>query len=127
MGYRVLIVEDDPVAYESLAEYLLRAAGSRLVGWATGEQEARELLAERGDGWDVAIVDLFLAEGSGLGVLAACQQRRPGQQVVVLTNYATAEMRERCLALGAVAVFDKVTQLRDLIAFCRPVSSPAPA
>ena len=37
---------------------------------------------------------------------------------VVLSNYATPAMRERCLALGADGVFDKSTEIDSLIAYC---------
>jgi DNA-binding NarL/FixJ family response regulator len=117
--YRAFIVEDDQLVYDSLAEFLRHAAKVQLVGRATGETDARTFLAQNPASWDLAIVDLFLAEGSGLGVLEACRSLRPGQQVVVLTSYATRQMRARCLALGAAAVFDKTSQLADLVAFCQ--------
>jgi two-component system OmpR family response regulator len=36
----------------------------------------------------------------------------------VLSNYATPDMRIRCRQLGADAVFDKATEIEDLIDFC---------
>ena len=65
--------------------------------------------------WDLVIVDLFLKQGSGLGVLEACQDRGRGQRVVVLSNYATADMRKRCAQLGADAVFDKSNEIDALV------------
>jgi DNA-binding NarL/FixJ family response regulator len=38
--------------------------------------------------------------------------------VVVLTNYATADIRQRSLALGADAVFDKSNELDEFFAYC---------
>jgi DNA-binding NarL/FixJ family response regulator len=69
----------------------------------------------RTQGCDVAIVDIFLKSGSGLGVLkhVAAYERPP--QRVVLTNYATPDMRSRCHALGADAVFDKSTEIEELM------------
>ena len=66
----------------------------------------------------MAIVDLCLKEGSGLGVLAGCRNRHVSQKVVVLTNYATAEIRKRATELGANAVFDKSSELDALFAYC---------
>jgi len=34
---------------------------------------------------------------------------------VVLTNYATPEMRSRCQELGADAVFDKSSELEEML------------
>ena len=38
--------------------------------------------------------------------------------MVLLTNYATPEIRKRAMALGADAVFDKSSELDDLLAYC---------
>jgi DNA-binding NarL/FixJ family response regulator len=37
---------------------------------------------------------------------------------VVLSNFATPEVRRRCLALGAAEVFDKSRDLDALIDYC---------
>ena len=63
-------------------------------------------------------MDLFLKQGSGLGVLEACRNRQPGQKVLVLSNYATADMRKRCAQLGADAVFDKSNEIDALVDYC---------
>ena len=39
---------------------------------------------------------------------------RPPERVV-LTNYATKAMRERCKELGAAEVFDKSTEIEQLV------------
>ena len=65
-----------------------------------------------------AIVDSFLKQGSGIQVLATLRQRNESQKVVVLSNYATDEIRYRCLASGADAVFDKSTELDQFLAYC---------
>ena len=46
------------------------------------------------------------------------RERRDHQRVVVLTNYATPDIRARCLELGADAVFDKSNELDDFFAYC---------
>ena len=71
---------------------------------------------------DLAIVDLFLKQGSGLGVLEAVQARASGQRVVVLSNYATPDMRKRCEQLGADAVFDKSNEIDALVDYCIALS-----
>jgi DNA-binding NarL/FixJ family response regulator len=39
-------------------------------------------------------------------------------KVLVLTNYATADIRQRCLRLGADAVFDKSTEIEGFLEVC---------
>ena len=57
---------------------------------------------------DVAIVDLFLDQGNGLGVVDACRQRAAHQKVLVVSNYATPDVRARSKASNCL---------------CRPTSS----
>jgi CheY-like chemotaxis protein len=42
-----------------------------------------------------------------------CRERDLKQKVIVLTNYATPAVRERCLAIGADAVFDKSNEIEE--------------
>lgn len=69
------------------------------------------------DGWDVAVVDLFLREDSGPNVIAWCSARKPNQRVVIFSNYATDDVRRSALWLGADAVFETSTELDGLLDF----------
>lgn len=115
MTFRAYIVEDSPTIRDNLIETLQELTDVQPVGTAETEHEGKRWLAQNDDRWDVAIVDLFLREGSGLNVLEAAQQRRPDQKVVVLSNHATRDVRWRCRQLGADAVFDKSTEIDDLV------------
>ena len=112
------LVEDNRTIRENLVGTLEELTAMNVVGMAEGEDEARNWLASHGAEWNLAIVDLFLKQGSGLGVLQACASRQPQQKVVVLTNYATPDIRKRCLELGADAVFDKSNEIDGLVDFC---------
>ena len=118
MELRTYIVEDNATIRENLIGTLEELASVKALGWAEGESEARSWLTGQQNHWDLAIVDLFLKQGSGLGVLEACQSRAPGQRVVVLSNYATSDMRKRCTQLGADAVFDKSNEIDGLVDYC---------
>jgi len=114
---RTYIVEDNATIRENLIGTLEELASVDALGWSETERDARTWLADRHD-WDLLIVDLFLKQGSGLGVLEACQDRGRGQRVVVLSNYATLDMRRRSAALGADAVFDKSNEIDALVEYC---------
>ena len=118
MALKAYIVEDSPTIRENLIETLHELAEVEAVGLADTEQEARSWLAQHPADWDVAVVDLFLREGNGLGVVEACRGRRRGQKVIVLSNHATSDMRRRCAQLGADAVFDKSTEIDALLDYC---------
>ena len=123
MPLRTYIIEDNAVIRENLIGTLEELAAVAVVGHAETETEARDWLAENTRKWDLAIVDLFLREGSGIGVLEACCGRTRNQKMVVLSNYATSDVRRRCRALGVDAVFDKSNEIDDLVEFCLAQSS----
>ena len=115
---KTYIVEDNVTIRENLIGTLEELTSIEAVGYAEAENEAREWLHTHGREWELAIVDLFLKQGSGLGVVQECLQREPHQKVVVLSNYATNDMRERSRALGADAFFDKSAEIDQLLAYC---------
>ncbi|WP_295857224.1 response regulator [uncultured Xylophilus sp.] len=118
MTFRAYIIEDNLVIRENLLATLREVVQLEPVGMAETEQEGAGWLRDHAGQWDLAIVDLFLKEGNGLNVLAACQDRKPGQRIVVLSNHATREVRRRCELLGADAVFDKSTEIDALLDYC---------
>ena len=120
---RTYIVEDNATIRENLIGTLEELTRVNAIGHADGEASARAWLAANAPDWDLAIVDLFLKQGSGLGVLQGCSHRQNGQKVVVLTNYATPDIRKRCAQLGADAVFDKSNEIDALVEFCAQLSS----
>ena len=115
---RTFIIEDNLVIRENLVDALEELASISVVGFAESETQARAWLLANPAQWDLAIVDLFLKEGSGIGVLQACQTRRAEQKMVVLSNYATLDVRRRCAQLGVDAVFDKSNEIDDLVDYC---------
>ncbi|MCW5234831.1 response regulator [Verminephrobacter eiseniae] len=118
MKLRTYFVEDNATILENLIGTLEELASVQAVGVAETEDAGKEWLTTHAGQWDLAIVDLFLRQGNGLGVLAACRARRPGQKIVVLSNYATPDVRLRCTQLGGDAVFDKSNEIDALVAYC---------
>ena len=115
---KAFIVEDSPVIRENLIAALEELAPVEVVGTAEDESSAVNWLGRAENACDIVIVDIFLKGGSGLGVLRAAQQLHKPMEMVVLSNYATAEMRRKCLNLGARRVFDKSNELESVIGFC---------
>ena len=115
---KTYIVEDNPTIRENLVGTLEELTCISAIGFAETEVDARRWLTEHDTEWELAIVDLFLRQGSGLGVLHECMSRRPNQKVVVLSNYATPDIRARCALLGVDAVFDKSNEIDGLVDFC---------
>ncbi|RYY72554.1 MAG: response regulator [Proteobacteria bacterium] len=123
---KTFIVEDNSTIRENLVDTLEELTCIVAIGYAEAEDEATSWLGRNTDGWELAIVDLFLKQGSGLGVLQGCAERLPHQKMVVLSNYATVDIRKRCMKLGADAVFDKSNEIDALIDFCVAQASARP-
>ncbi len=114
---RALIIEDSPAILENLQGLLEELELVQVVGTAVDEAQACAWMDARTNGCDVAIIDMFLTQGNGLNILQHMQSYRRPPERVVLTNYATEDMRSRCTALGAEAIFDKSTEIEDLVAW----------
>ena len=112
------LVEDNATILDNLIQTLREIADVEVTAHAATQAEASRWLELHDGKWHLAIVDLFLEQGSGLGLLAECRNRESYQKIVVLTNYATQEIRLGAAQLGADTVFDKSTELDDLFAYC---------
>jgi DNA-binding NarL/FixJ family response regulator len=117
---RVFLVEDLQRMRSLLADLFSSMGGLRVVGATSTEAEAKLWLEEHPSGWDVAVIDLVLEQGSGMEVVRRCKAEPGGGRIVVFSSYATAGVRQHCLDLGADAVFDKsetsgfITWISDL-------------
>ena len=115
---KAFIVEDSPVIRENLIAALEEMAPVKVVGTAEDEPTAVNWLTAGAHECDLVIIDIFLKRGSGLGVLRAANDLSKGMSLVVLSNYATPDMRRKCLELGASRVFDKSNEIDALILYC---------
>jgi DNA-binding NarL/FixJ family response regulator len=128
MKLAVYIVEDEPLIQDSLKVVIEGYLRAEVMGAAPSEAEAVAWLRANDGHWHLLVVDLTLAQGSGLGVLAAVagtggdgtQGGKPGRKgvVVALTNAASPGNRAECLRLGADAVFDKAAEINEFLAYC---------
>ena len=118
MPLTTIVIEDSETIRENLVSAMAELAGVQVVATAETVAEGIAALHEHKDHWQLAVIDLFLGGGTGLSILRACRDRLPHQRMVVLTNYATPEVRQRCLELGADGVFDKSTELDAFFELC---------
>jgi two-component system, OmpR family, response regulator len=119
---KTYVVEDNPTIRDNLIATLEELTDVTTVGTAETEREGVDWLTNSNNAWDLAIVDLFLKQGTGLSVVSACKNRLPHQKVIVLSNYATPDVRKQCALLAADAVFDKSTEIEQLLEFCDNIS-----
>jgi DNA-binding NarL/FixJ family response regulator len=114
---KVLLVEDNLAITKQLTELLQAIPGTDVVLSTPTARQASDWLASHPTDWDLAIVDLFLKEGHGFEVLRNCVPHRPGQKVVVLSNYTRDPVRQYARAAGADAFFDKSCEMDEFREF----------
>ena len=127
MPIRVFLVEDVQHMQDLLAELLATIGDYEVVGIASTEAEAKLWLDENPGAWDLAVVDLILDQGSGMGVIARAKQSEGAGKVVVLSDYATPGIRVHCLKLGADAAFQKGEDLHAFLGWCSEFADPEAA
>jgi DNA-binding NarL/FixJ family response regulator len=115
MAVRVFLVEDSKPMQELLRGLLESVGGFDIVGMASSETSATDWLLRHRGGWDLAIVDLLLAEGSGF-TLVTRMNKEPGGAVIVFSDFVTPVVRQRCIRLGADGVIAKA-QFAELRAY----------
>lgn len=118
MTLTVLVVEDSPTQRAALRR-LFDGLGCSVAATLQTEAEASQWLRENPRSYELAVVDLVLEQGTGMGVLSSCRERLPSSKVVVLSDYATPGIRSHCLRLGADAVFQKGTEFEAFADFVR--------
>jgi DNA-binding NarL/FixJ family response regulator len=112
----VFIVEDSLAVQSALKELIESVGGWRVAGIACGETPATDWLHKHRREWDLAVLDLLLQEGSGFGLIQRCRAEHPRGHIVVFSEYATPGLKDKCIAIGANAVFLK-SELPQFLAY----------
>lgn len=121
MTLSIYLVEDNPVSRMALEEILGALCDCAVQGWSKSEHQARDDLAQKS--FDAVLIDLSLAEGSGIGVLRSMKDRAAEQKAIVLTNFSTPAVHQLCASLGADRVFDKCSEIEKLVHYLRECAS----
>jgi DNA-binding NtrC family response regulator len=106
----LLVVDDDQVARELLAETLGRE-GYRVRVAGGGEEAVRLAGAEP---FDMALVDLRMPDLDGLAVLKQLAMIQPELPVVILTAFATVETAIEAVNAGAFDYLSKPFRMEEI-------------
>lgn len=101
------MVEDSREIISTIEDLLEPVGRFKVIGRTGTEGEATQWLQENPTSWDLAVIDLVLRDGSGFNVIRRFREANEGGRIVVLSDYATLNIKLRCVELGADSVFTK--------------------
>ena len=109
---RVLIADSSSMISEGLSVRLAELGSIQVVGSANKAISALALIDKVKP--DVVLLDLQMPGESLLSILQLIKRVDPAPSIIVLTLYASAVLRERCLQAGADYVLSKTAELDAL-------------
>jgi CheY-like chemotaxis protein len=126
-GLRLLVVDDNAMN-QQVARELLGAVGATVMVADSG-RAAIDLVCERGERFDVVLMDIQMPDLDGFATTAQIQARMQdaAPAIIAMTANAMASDREQALAAGMVDHVGKPFDLEQLIAtILRQQPGPAP-
>jgi two-component system response regulator RegA len=111
-AWRILLVDDDAVFVAMLAQ-ALRRRGHEVA--TAGDPEGALAEAHRLRP-DAAVLDLKLAEASGLGLIGPLQALRTDMRILLLTGYASIATAVEAIKLGATHYLPKPADADEILA-----------
>jgi len=118
---RILIVDDHPIVRQGLKRLIDQHADLVVCAEAGDGHEALEAI--RASKPDAAIVDIMLAEASGIELIKDIKARYPDVAILVLSYHDEVIYAERALRAGAAGYIMKDESAEELVnALCRVLS-----
>jgi len=109
---KVFICDDSATIRERLITMVLDLREVDVVGQA--QDVPGSLAAIRHTRPDVVILDIRMPGGNGIEVLREVKKMNPAPKVIMFTNYAHAQYRQKCEEAGADFFLDKSTEFDKL-------------
>jgi DNA-binding NarL/FixJ family response regulator len=116
-----LIVDDHPIVRLGIRQMLAAERDLEVCGEAESADAAKQLIV--GAHPDLAIIDLSLAEGTGLDLIRSLRESMPTLPVLVLSMHDEALFAERVLRAGARGYIMKREAITGLVGAVRQVLS----
>lgn len=113
MGVRIIVIDDEKDFLESVKRGLL-TAGFRNVSLETSPVEAAALF-ERGEPFDVALIDITMPEMNGIELLELIKTQSPGTECIMVTAINEASLAVECIRKGAYDYLVKPVSRDDLL------------
>ena len=111
MSERLLLVDDDP----TFCQVMQRALARREITADTFTNITDALTALETNHYQRAVVDLKIAQESGLALIKALRQRNPDLRIVMLTGYSSVSTAVEAIKLGATNYLSKPASVDEVL------------
>lgn len=115
----IFVVDDHPIVLEGMVRFIEQEKDFSICGQAEDAHEALEAITKYAP--DLAIVDLSLKSGDGLGLIKDIKLRHPGIPVLVVSMYEELIYAERALKAGAKGYIMKSEATEEIITAIRQI------
>jgi signal transduction histidine kinase len=112
----VLVIDDNAELADNLRDTLTDVEGYDVECLiATSSQEAVAHAKHRGDALDLALLDLRLPDGDGLGLIASIRSASPFAEIIIITGEASVESAAAAVGKRVFAYVVKPFTTADLL------------
>ena len=108
---RILVVEDDPITRDGVAE-VLHEEGYAVAVAADGHEGIAQFSAFHPH---LVITDLQMPRVTGLGVIAHVQKVAPATPIILFTAELTLDAKRKAQALGLAGYLNKPFEFTDML------------
>jgi CheY-like chemotaxis protein len=108
---RILVIDDDPVTREGVAE-VLREEGYEVAVAANGHEGVEQFTTFHPD---LVITDLQMPRLNGLGVIAHVQRAAPATPIIIFTADIVLDAKRKAQDLGVAGYINKPFELTDML------------
>jgi len=98
---KILIVDDDPIVADSIAEYL-NEEGFEVASCYDGHEATAILAREKENPFEIVITDASMPTMDGMALLRAIRNDHPATAVIMVTGYGTIESAVEAVRDGAI-------------------------
>lgn len=98
VNVNLLIVEDEPLLLNSLAEMPWERSGIEVIGLAANGHEALQLIARKRP--DLVLLDICMPQMDGLELVKIVRSRDPDMKCVILSGHDTFSFVQKAMELG---------------------------
>lgn len=114
IGYKnikIIVVDDEVESLDLISEYLTEKGMD--VSVADTGAKAMELIKEHA--YNIAILDLYLTDTTGLELLREIKDSHPKMQSIMITGYGTIHDAVECMKMGAADFITKPLHLDHIL------------